>query len=63
MGGVGWGGVGWGGVGGQICVDVGVVRCHFCSVVCLLLTQHSGTALKALHQALAQALGLRWQDG
>ena len=21
------------GVGGQICVDVGVVRCHFCSVV------------------------------
>ena len=47
MGWGGWGGVGW---GGQICVDVGVVRCHFCSVVrCLALTQHSGTA-----QSMAQ---------
>ena len=41
---MGCGGVGWGGVGGQICVDVGVVRCHFCSVVrcptrCLALAQ------------------------
>ena len=33
-GGVGLDGVGWGGVGwGQICVDVDVVRCHFCSSV------------------------------